>query len=118
MMDRDQSDLQLRRLGAASVARDQLQAELDHLDARENAGLQVWGDDRERERLDKAITAADGELEAAEIAYHRSLDDDERAAELESDRLHADLTATNAAYGLLADLRRVRGEDDPTDLAA
>ena len=31
---------------------------------------------------------------------------------------HADLIATNAAQGLLADLRRARGDDDPPDLAA
>ncbi len=36
-------------------------------------------------------------------------------AELESDELHADLTATEAASDLLADLRRKHSEDDEAD---
>jgi hypothetical protein len=45
----------------------------------------------------------------------RALGDAERVAELESEELHADLTATEAVSDLLADLRRKHSEDDEAD---
>ena len=93
----------IERWAADEQHRDQLQAELDRLDAFENLDVRNR-DDAERERLDREITEA-------EIAFQHGLGDHGRVAELESDRMHAELATTEGAHGLLADLRRQHGED-------
>ncbi|MEJ7788634.1 MAG: hypothetical protein WKF29_02010 [Thermoleophilaceae bacterium] len=62
--------------------RDQLQAQLDRLDAFENLDP-ANRDGAERARLDAAIEAADEQCEAAERAFHREGGDSEMVRELE-----------------------------------
>ncbi len=71
--------LEIARWQAADQHRDQLQAQLDRLDADPRVDV----DDRLREALDDAISDADDECEAAEMAFYRAEGDTEKVRELE-----------------------------------
>ena len=100
----------IRRWAKAEAERDRLQARLDRLDACERTGRDEDPGNIERNLLDRALQQAGEEITEAEIAFHRELGDHDRVAELESDRMHAELTAAEASHSLLADVRRARGE--------
>ncbi len=70
---------EIARWQEADQHRDQLQAQVDRLDADPRMDV----DDRLREALDDTITDADQETEEAELAYWRSEGDDNKVRELE-----------------------------------
>jgi len=70
---------EIARWQVAEQHRDHLQAQLDRLDA--DSRIDV--DDRLREALDDAISAADGEIEQAELAFYRAEGDQAMVRELE-----------------------------------
>ncbi len=70
---------EIARWQKADQRRDQLQAQVDRLDADPRINM----DDRLRDSLDDTITDADQEIEAAELAYWRSEGDDNKVRELE-----------------------------------
>ncbi len=70
---------EIARWQEADQHRDQLQAQLDRLDA----DLRIEVDDRLREALDEAISDADDECEAAELAFYRAEGDSGKVRELE-----------------------------------
>jgi len=78
-VDRIASDRTLQRWQKAEDHRDQLQAQVCRLDADPRINM----DDRLRDSLDDAITDADQEIEAAELAYWRSEGNHEKVRELE-----------------------------------
>ena len=71
---------ELARWQEADQHHDQLQAQLDRLDADPRIDV----DDRLREALDDAISAADGEIEQAELAFYRAVGDQAMVRELEA----------------------------------
>lgn len=73
----------IERWASAEQNRDQLQAQLDRLDA--NPRIDV--NDRLRGALDDAIADADDEIEAAELAFYRAEGDAEKVRELEDRQL-------------------------------
>jgi len=120
--DREESERALRRRQEAEDRRDQHQAHLDALDARERAAPnpspeQIAARDDERRYLNEEISRTDKEIEDAEIAYHRALGDHEKADNLEADRLERHLIAQQAAEELVGrdDGAEAEADSDPDD---
>ncbi len=105
---------EVERLQKADDNLDRLQAKLDRLDALENLDGRNR-DDAERERLNHAIYDAVREREDAEIDQYRAEGDDAMVAKHESDRMHRDLIAAEAAQAIVDDLRRQHDDDDAED---
>jgi hypothetical protein len=105
------------RAQQAEDHRDQLQAQVDRLDALDNALADGLSADLRREWADitAAIHHADVECEAAELAFYRSEGDADKVRELESNRVHRDLVAAEAAQAIMDDLRHQHGDDDDAD---
>jgi len=78
-VDRIASDRTLQRWQKADQHRDQLQAQVDRLDADPRINM----DDRLRDSLDDTITDADQETEDAELAYWKAEGDHDKVRELE-----------------------------------
>lgn len=93
-VDRIASDRTLQRWQKAEDHRDQLQAQLDRLDADPRIDM----DDRLRDSLDDAITDADQEIEAAELAHWKAEGDDNKVRELENRRLERSMILTDLLF--------------------
>lgn len=91
-LDPDASEAARRRWQEADNRRERVQAELDRLDAMERAGLDVK--DPDRADISAALADLDDDVQAAEVAFHRSVDDDHHADQLVTDGLERDLISS------------------------
>ncbi len=116
-VDRVASDRAQRSLQKVTNKVDLYQAQLDRLNAEENAGLieDQQEADEHREALETLLHEADLEEQDAEIAFERAMGDHEQADRLVAKRRERNRIAREAAEGLLRDLRKAYGEPEPEE---